>query len=175
MAPAVVRSRSQRQQCPRLLFVLLTRVSIPAKPRCCLLLQLASEVAVLQRLHHETLVSHLFLVDQGARFSIVMEWAGEGLRSVVQQQQPQLGEDAVRHIVHQLTNSLVYLHHQVSYAMCAVLCLVLCCVSAAAPAQHVEQLYKRLGLQLWIFVWGDTAIAAATSLEWQQQQQHSPK
>ncbi len=103
---------------------------------CVTTLQLASEVAVLQRLHHETLVSHLFLVDQGARFSIVMEWAGEGLRRVVQQQQPQLGEDAVRHIVYQLTNSLVYLHRQVS--------CVLCCAVRAPMSSQLQTVCRVL-------------------------------
>jgi len=86
------------------------------RARCCIALQLAAEVAVLQQLQHESLVSYLFIVDEGARLSIVMDWAGQGLRDLVQrqhQQQHQLGEDIARHITYQLTSSLVYLHQKV--------------------------------------------------------------
>jgi serine/threonine protein kinase len=79
-------------------------------------LQLASELAVLQQLHHESLISYLFTVDEGARFSVVMDWAGKGLTDLVELQQP-LGEDVARYIAFQLTDSLVYLHSKVSCSM----------------------------------------------------------
>jgi serine/threonine protein kinase len=81
-------------------------------------LQLATELAVLQHLHHESLVGFLFIADEGARLSIFMDWAGQGLRELVEGQQRQpLGEDAARFIACQLTNSLVYLHNKVIQAV----------------------------------------------------------
>ena len=78
-------------------------------------LQVAMETAVLQQLQHDSLLSYVFLVDEGIRFSVVMDWAGQGLRELVQeQQQQQVSEDIARHITFQLTNSLVYLQTMVS-------------------------------------------------------------
>lgn len=81
-------------------------------------MQLASELAVLLQLHHESLVGYLFIANEGARLSIFMDWAGQGLRELVEGQQRQpLGEDAARFIACQLTNSLVYLHNKVTQAV----------------------------------------------------------
>lgn len=80
-------------------------------------MQLATELAVLQHLHHESLVGYLFIANEGARVSIFMDWAGQGLRELVEGQQRQpLGEDAARFIAGQLTNSLAYLHNKVIQA-----------------------------------------------------------
>eukprot|EP00775_Hariotina_reticulata_P002663 gene2663-2963_t len=69
------------------------------------------EVAILQQLHHENLISFLFVADQGSRISIVMDWAGESLRRYRTLSVPQQDNEAVaRHVVYQLTNALVYLH-----------------------------------------------------------------
>lgn len=101
----------------------------PAQPdgcRCCapalltqppkLLLQLATELSVLQQLHHDSLTSYLFIVNEGARVSVVMDWAGQGLRSLVKQQQP-LGEDAARYVAFQLADSLAHLHSKVNTSL----------------------------------------------------------
>ena len=40
-------------------------------------LQLASEVDILQQLHHDSLVSYLFMVNEGARFSVVRVGCGD--------------------------------------------------------------------------------------------------
>jgi hypothetical protein len=39
-------------------------------------LQLASEVDILQQLHHDSLVSYLFMVNEGTRFSVVRVGCG---------------------------------------------------------------------------------------------------
>jgi serine/threonine protein kinase len=76
--------------------------------------QVEKEVAILQQLHHENLISFLFVADQGSRISIVMNWAGESLRRYRTLSVPQQDNEAVaRHVVYQLTNALVYLHNKV--------------------------------------------------------------
>jgi hypothetical protein len=47
-----------------------------------------------------------------------MDWAGQGLRSLIQKQQP-LGEDAARYVAFQLADSLAHLHSKVSTAAAA--------------------------------------------------------
>lgn len=79
-------------------------------------MQLACEVDILQQLHHESLVGFLFMVDDGARLSVVMEWAGCGLKTLLEPQQQPLGEDVARYITYQLTASLAWLHHKVRRA-----------------------------------------------------------
>lgn len=77
-------------------------------------MQLASELPVLQQLHHDGLVSYLFIVDEGVRLSVVMDWAGENLQDLAGMQQQPLGEDVARCVAYQLTDSLLYLHSKVS-------------------------------------------------------------
>lgn len=90
--------------------------SCPPHTTSQFLLQLATELSVLQQLHHNSLTSYLFIVHEGARVSVVMDWAGQGLRSLVKQQQP-LGEDAARYVAFQLADSLAHLHSKVSIAV----------------------------------------------------------
>lgn len=77
-------------------------------------LQVLEEIAILQRLHHENLVSYLLVADQGSKISIMMNWAGQSLRDfAAADQQQHFAESLAQHITCQLTRTLVYLHGKV--------------------------------------------------------------
>lgn len=89
---------------------------------CLACVQVERELKILRLLEHEGLVSYNFSVDEGARISIVMDWAGEGLREHRTLTHPnEYSEAAVRHMVYQLTTSLAYLHQKVGLLHCYVM------------------------------------------------------
>eukprot|EP00878_Enallax_costatus_P038487 GHUV01043750.1.p1 GENE.GHUV01043750.1~~GHUV01043750.1.p1 ORF type:complete len:184 (-),score=0.17 GHUV01043750.1:332-883(-) len=89
-------------------------IDSPDWPQLTVVRQVEREVAILRQLHHENLVGCLFVADQGNKLSIVMDWAGDSLRTHRTLTQPQQYNEAVaRHMVYQLTHALVYLHQKV--------------------------------------------------------------
>eukprot|EP00878_Enallax_costatus_P016281 GHUV01017078.1.p1 GENE.GHUV01017078.1~~GHUV01017078.1.p1 ORF type:complete len:485 (+),score=122.48 GHUV01017078.1:578-2032(+) len=88
-------------------------IDSPDWPQLTVVRQVEREVAILRQLHHENLVGCLFVADQGNKLSIVMDWAGDSLRTHRTLTQPQQYNEAVaRHMVYQLTHALVYLHQK---------------------------------------------------------------
>ena len=69
-----------------------------------------AEIAILRQLSHDGLISYEFIADEGPRISIVMAWAGVPLREHRLEHAAEYGEDAARHMAHQLASALAFLH-----------------------------------------------------------------
>jgi serine/threonine protein kinase len=71
------------------------------------------ELSILQQLDHDNITSYAFIADERNKISIVMDWAGEGLRDHRNAHPELYTESAVRHMAYQLTSALLYCHQQV--------------------------------------------------------------
>lgn len=70
---------------------------------------------MLSQLQHGSLVSFVFIADEGARLSVFMEWAGDSLRGLFAgQQQQACSEGLAQSIMFQLVSAVASLHSQVS-------------------------------------------------------------
>ena len=72
------------------------------------------ELSILRQLDHDNITSYAFIADERSKISIVMDWAGEGLREHRNNSPGLYTEAAVRHMAYQLTSALLHCHQQVS-------------------------------------------------------------